>query len=77
MLVAAEKLAKKSGRTTDENQKLHDLIEDARHELQLGEVFAYGTKEDYKPFHVCSMKSKRKRNPENPVKGSLTKSRDH
>ena len=45
-------MAKKSGRTTDENQKLHDLIEDARHELQLGEVLGYGTKEDYKPFYV-------------------------
>ncbi len=52
MLNEAEKLADKSNRTAEENKKLHDFIEEARRELQLGEVLGYGTKEDYKPLYT-------------------------
>ena len=52
MLGEAEKLAEKSVRTADENKKLHGLVEDARHELQLGEVLGYGTKDDYKVLYM-------------------------
>ena len=73
MLVAAEKLAKKSGRTAAENQKLHDLIEDARHELQLGEVLGYGTKEDYKPFYVMLDEIEKKTEAGNSGEGFFDK----
>lgn len=48
ILAEAEKLAEKKDRSADENKKLHDLVEAARLELQLGEALGYGTKEDYK-----------------------------
>jgi len=51
MLKEAEKLAEKSDRNGDENKKLHDLIEDTRNELKLGETLGYGTKKDYKPLY--------------------------
>ncbi|MBA3963573.1 MAG: YfdX family protein [Chthoniobacterales bacterium] len=51
MLGEAEKLSEKSGRNADENKKLHELVEDARHELHLGEVLGYGTKDDYKVLY--------------------------
>ena len=43
MLGEAEKLAGKSGRSNDENKKLHDLVENARQQLELGETLGYGT----------------------------------
>jgi hypothetical protein len=52
ILAEAEKLAEKKDRSTDENKKLHDLVEAARLELQLGEALGYGTKEDYKPLYT-------------------------
>jgi hypothetical protein len=52
MLSEAEKLTEKTDRSADENKKLHDLVEGARHELQLGEVLGYGTKNDYKPLYA-------------------------
>jgi ribosomal protein S20 len=52
MLEEADKLTEKTGRSEEENKKLHDLLEDARHELQLGELLGYGTPGDYKPLYV-------------------------
>ncbi len=52
MLGEAEKLAEKSGRNSDENKKLHDLVENARQQLELGEMLGYGTKDDYKPLYT-------------------------
>ena len=52
MLGEAEKLAGKSGRSNDENKKLHDLVEDARQQLELGETLGYGTREDYEPMYA-------------------------
>jgi len=52
MLGEAEQLAEKSGRSTDENKKLHDLVEDARQQLELGETLGYGLPEDYKPLYA-------------------------
>jgi hypothetical protein len=47
----ADKLAEKSGRSQDENKKLHDQIEAARQQLKLGQVLGYGSKEAYKPLY--------------------------
>lgn len=47
----AEKLAEKSGRSQDDNKKLHDQIEAARQQLKLGQVLGYGSKEAYKPLY--------------------------
>ena len=52
MLGEAEKLAEKSGRSNDENKQLHDLVENARQQLELGETLGYGTKADYKPLYA-------------------------
>jgi hypothetical protein len=52
MLAEAEKLAEKSGRSSDENQKLHDLVENARQQLELGETLGYSKPEDYKPLYA-------------------------
>ncbi len=51
MLDEAEKLAEKSGRNGDENKKLHDLVENARTQLELGEALGYGIRDDYKPLY--------------------------
>jgi hypothetical protein len=52
MLDEAEKLAEKSGRTGDENKKLHDLVETARQQIELSETLGYGTRQDYKPLYA-------------------------
>lgn len=52
MLDEAEKLAEKNGRSSDENKKLHDLVENARQQLELGETLGYGVPEDYKPLYA-------------------------
>jgi hypothetical protein len=52
ILEEAEKLAEKSGRNEEENRKLHDLLEDARRELQIGELLGYGMSGDYKSVYV-------------------------
>ena len=52
MLGEAEKLTEKSGRSSDENKKLHDLVENARQQLELGETLGYGIPEDYKPLYA-------------------------
>ena len=52
MLAEAEKLAEKSGRSNDENKKLHDLVETARQQLELGETLGYGTRTDYQPLYT-------------------------
>jgi hypothetical protein len=52
MLTDAQTLAAKSNRKDDENKRLHNLIESARHELQLSEALGYGTKDSYKPLYA-------------------------
>lgn len=52
MLEEAEKLAEKSGRSSDENKTLHDLVENARQQLQLGETLGYGTHLAYQPLYA-------------------------
>ena len=52
MLAEAEKLAEKSGRSSGENKKLHDLVETARQQLELGETLGYGTRTDYQPLYT-------------------------
>ena len=52
MLGEAEKLAEKSGRSSDESKKLHDLVENARRQLELGELLGYGTKDAYKLLYA-------------------------
>jgi hypothetical protein len=47
----AEKLAEKSGRSQEDNKKLHDQIEAARQQLKLGQVLGYGSREAYKPLY--------------------------
>lgn len=51
MLAEVEKLAEKANRKDDENKKLKDLVESARHELQLGEALGYGDKNEYRPLY--------------------------
>jgi hypothetical protein len=51
MLDEAEKLAEKNGRSSDENKKLHDLVESARTQLELGEALGYGTRNACKTLY--------------------------
>ncbi len=51
ILEDAEKLAEKSGRSQEDNKKLHDEIEAARQQLKLGQVLGYGSREAYKPLY--------------------------
>jgi hypothetical protein len=51
MLREAQKLAEKSNRTTDENDRLRGLISAAQNEVKLAEVLGYGTKDSYKPLY--------------------------
>jgi hypothetical protein len=51
MLRDAQKLAGKSNRTADENDKVHSLINAAQSELKLAEALGYGTKDSYKPLY--------------------------
>ncbi len=51
MLRQAQKLAEKSNRTADENEKVHSLINAAQSELKLAEALGYGTKDSYKPLY--------------------------
>lgn len=52
MLDMADKLAATKDRKEEDNRKLHDLIEAARHEIQLAETLGYGTRDDYKPLYA-------------------------
>lgn len=52
MLKDAETLTEKSDRKDSENKKLRDLVESARHELQLAEAMGYGDRSDYKPLYA-------------------------
>jgi hypothetical protein len=47
----AETLAEKSGRSQEDNKKLHNQIEAAREQLKLGQVLGYGSKQAYKPLY--------------------------
>jgi hypothetical protein len=51
MLREAQKLAEKSNRTADENDRVHGLINAAQSELKLAEALGYGTKDSYKPLY--------------------------
>ena len=51
MLREAQRLAAKSNRTADENDRLRALISAAQNELKLAEALGYGTKDSYKPLY--------------------------
>ena len=53
LLLAAEKLAEKKGRSKEEQKQLEDLLEAARKELQFAEALGYGQQEDFKPFYAA------------------------
>ncbi len=53
LLLAAEKLAEKKGRSKGEQKQLEDLLGAARAELQFAEVLGYGEKGDFKPFYTA------------------------
>ena len=52
VLQRAEQLATKSNRTQDDNQKVQNLLNATRTEIQLAEALGYGTKDDYKPLYA-------------------------
>ena len=52
LLQLAEQFATKNNRTQADNQKVHNLLNATRTELQLAQVLGYGTKDDYKPLYA-------------------------
>lgn len=52
MLGDAEKLAGKTGRSSEENKHLRELVEAARHQLEIGEILGYGARDDYQPMYA-------------------------
>jgi hypothetical protein len=52
MIAEADKLAAKNNRSEDENNRLRNLIEGARSQIQLAEALGYGSSRDYKPLYA-------------------------
>jgi hypothetical protein len=52
MLDVAQDLAGKKNRNQADNQKVQNLIQGARTQIQLAETLGYGTKESYKPLYA-------------------------
>jgi ribosomal protein S20 len=52
MLDMADKLAAKKDRNEDDNRNIRELVEAARHEIQLAEALGYGAHDDYKPLYA-------------------------
>ena len=50
-LKEAETLAEKSDRSKEENERLADLLKDARKELEFAKVLGYGSKKDFKNLY--------------------------
>jgi len=51
MLASADELAEQENRTDDDNEKLANLIENARYQLKMAEALGYGDDSDYKGFY--------------------------
>jgi hypothetical protein len=52
LLQQAEQVAANVSHTQGDNQRVHNLIEATRTEIQLAEALGYGTKDDYKPLYA-------------------------
>jgi hypothetical protein len=52
LLQQAEQLSSKASRTSDDNQRLRNLLNATRTQIQLAEALGYGTKDDYKPLYT-------------------------
>lgn len=51
LLDSAEKLASNEERTVNQNERLADLLKEARSQLKMAELLGYGTKKSYKPIY--------------------------
>ena len=52
MLAVADRLAARSGRKEDENERVRSKIDAARNEIKMAEALDYGTRDDYKPLYA-------------------------
>lgn len=52
LLQQAEQLSSKASRTSADDQRLHNLLNATRTQIQLAEALGYGTKDDYKPLYA-------------------------
>lgn len=51
LLTAAEELAENDDRTTEQNQKLTDMLNAARNQIKLAQALGYGEKKMFKPIY--------------------------
>jgi hypothetical protein len=77
LLVRAEKLAEKEGRSEEENNTLARLLNQAREQLEFGETLGYGSKEDYQKFYTEIEEIENKTKGGKAGKGWFGTIRDH
>lgn len=77
LLLRAEKLAEKEGRSEEENNTLAQLLNQAREQLEFGEALGYGNREDYQKFYTEIEEIENKTKGGKAGKGWFGKIRDH
>ena len=77
LLSRAQQLAEKEGRSEEENNRLAELLNQAREQLEFGEALGYGSKEDYPKFYAELEEIENKTKGGKAGKGWFGTLRDH